>query len=107
MKVLRESTEVTGRRVTFEYLLLDGINDSEEQAGKLASMVSRMLANVNLIPYNSVIGKKYRRPSRERVTAFRRILEEAGIETTERFERGHAISAACGQLRNVKAGAGR
>lgn len=97
--VLKHYTEVTGRRITFEYLLLDQVNDSPAHAKQLVGLISGMLANVNLIAYNEVIGKSYRRPARERVEAFRRVLEDAGIETTERFERGHAISAACGQLR--------
>lgn len=95
----KDYANATGRRVTYEYLLLAGVNDSPEHAHKLAGLLSHSLSNVNLIPYNQVMGKDFRRPSPAVIREFRSILEEAGIETTQRFERGHAASAACGQLR--------
>jgi 23S rRNA (adenine2503-C2)-methyltransferase len=91
--------QFTGRRVTYEYILLAGVNDSREHAGQLAKLLSGSLCNVNLIPYNAVCGKEFKRPSAAAVTAFRSVIEQAGIEVTQRFERGHALSAACGQLR--------
>jgi 23S rRNA (adenine2503-C2)-methyltransferase len=92
---------VTRRRMTFEYLLLEGINDSPAQARDLARRIRGILGNVNLIPYNHVEGRgKFRRPSRERIEAFRAALEESGIRTTERMRRGNPVSAACGQLRH-------
>jgi 23S rRNA (adenine2503-C2)-methyltransferase len=95
----REHIAATGRRVTFAYALLEGVNDSEEQARRLALRVRGMQAHVNLIPYNPTAGVGLRRPSRERVRAFQRVLQEAGVNATVRVERGQEIAAACGQLR--------
>lgn len=89
----------TKRRVTFEYLLLAGVNDSPAQAMKLAKLLHGTLCHVNLIPYNEVADKEFRRPSRSAVAAFKSVLERDGIEVTQRVERGHAVAAACGQLR--------
>ena len=95
----REYIERRGRRVTFAYALLDGVNDSVEQARALAARVRGMQAHVNLIPYNPTAGEGLRRPSRERVRAFQRELQSAGANATVRVERGVEIAAACGQLR--------
>lgn len=95
----RDYADATGRRVTYEYLLLAGINDSPAHAMKLLGLLKGSLANVNLIPYNEVRDKPYKRPTRAAINAFREIIEESGVEVTERFERGHTLSAACGQLR--------
>lgn len=96
----------TGRNLTFEYLLLGGINDSPEQARELASLLKkrRLPGNVNLIPFNYVeTPEGYKRPERESIQRFREELENAGRPTTQRMTRGHSISAACGQLkRNVQ-----
>lgn len=91
--------DMTHRRVTFEYLLLGGVNDSLPLAGELASLLRGILCNVNLIPYNPVEGISRSRPSPGRAKAFRSVLEQGGITVTQRLERGHALSAACGQLR--------
>jgi 23S rRNA (adenine2503-C2)-methyltransferase len=99
MRSCREYANQTKRRITFEYLLLAGINDSPEQGVELAKLLRHTLCNVNLIPFNEVEGLPYRRPSREAIKAFRQSLEENGVEVTQRMERGHSISAACGQLR--------
>lgn len=99
MRACREYADRTRRRITFEYLLLAGVNDSPDQAQELARMVKGTLGHVNLIPYNEVLGKEFRRPSKAAVAAFRSVLESEGIEVTQRLERGHAVSAACGQLR--------
>ena len=95
----REYIATTGRRVTFAYALLDGVNDSEDQARLLASKIRGIQAHVNLIPYNPTAGPGLRRPSRDRVRAFQHVLQEAGINATVRVERGVEIAAACGQLR--------
>jgi len=95
----KEYAEATGRRVTFEYLLLAEVNDTPAHAEKLAVLLKDSLSNVNLIPYNEVAGKGYKRPSATVVNAFRKVLEDNGIEVTQRYERGHSIAAACGQLR--------
>lgn len=99
MAACRDYAGSTKRRVTFEYLLLAGVNDSTEHAHRLAALLRRTLCNVNLIPYNQVRGSKYQRPSRQAISAFRAVLEREGIDVTQRMERGHAVSAACGQLR--------
>lgn len=89
----------TGRRVTFEYILLKGVNDNPEQARQLASLMKGFPAAVNLIPYNPTdVGQSYQRPDSERVRSFRAILEAAGVTVTQRKERGQEIAAACGQL---------
>ncbi len=99
MKACRDYADRTKRRITFECLLLAGINDYPSQARELAQLLRGTLCHVNLIPYNKVIGKDFARPSKQAVQAFRSILEQEGIEVTQRLERGHAISGACGQLR--------
>ncbi|MGQ9486137.1 MAG: 23S rRNA (adenine(2503)-C(2))-methyltransferase RlmN [Armatimonadota bacterium] len=93
-------TEVTGRKVTFEYLLLRRVNDEPHHARALARLVKGMVCNVNLIPFNQVeTPDGFIRPEPERVARFRQILEEEGIAVTQRVEKGHDISAACGQLK--------
>lgn len=99
IQTCRQYADFTKRRITFEYLLLAGINDSPAQAAALAKLLRRTLCNVNLIPFNEVVGIPYKRPSRASIAAFRAVLTEAGIEVTQRAERGHSIAAACGQLR--------
>lgn len=93
-------TEVTGRKVTFEYLLLRRVNDEPQHARALARLAKGMVCNVNLIPFNQVeTPDGFIRSEPERVARFRQILEEEGIAVTQRVEKGHDISAACGQLK--------
>ena len=87
------------QRLTFEYILIAGVNDSDEQAHLLAKHARRLSAKVNLIPYNTVEGLPWSRPSRNRQENFLSILRAAGIAGTLRREKGHDIEAACGQLR--------
>ncbi len=87
------------QKLTLEYILIDGINDSLEQAAILARHARRLHAKVNLIPYNTVDGLEWKRPSDTRCRAFRDILKNAGVSATLRLEKGHDIDAACGQLR--------
>jgi len=87
------------QRLTFEYILIAGVNDSDEQARLLASHAKRLSAKVNLIPYNTVHGLPWSRPSEDRQEKFLSILRERGIAATLRREKGHDIDAACGQLR--------
>ncbi|MBM4416407.1 MAG: 23S rRNA (adenine(2503)-C(2))-methyltransferase RlmN [Chloroflexi bacterium] len=96
----REYLAATGRRVTYAYALLDGVNDSPEQAAALAQRLRGEHAHVNLVPYNPVAASGLRRPSHARVRAFQRTLQAAGINATVRIERGASIAAACGQLRS-------
>ncbi|MGQ0790710.1 MAG: 23S rRNA (adenine(2503)-C(2))-methyltransferase RlmN [Nitrosopumilaceae archaeon] len=88
----------TGRRVTFEYALIEGINDSPEIATELADLLHGNGSHVNLIPINPT-ASDFQRPSRRNVIEFERILVEAGVNCTVRVEKGSEISAACGQLR--------
>ncbi|MDA1062384.1 MAG: 23S rRNA (adenine(2503)-C(2))-methyltransferase RlmN [Chloroflexi bacterium] len=103
----RAYIERTGRRVSFAYALLEGVNDEREQARRLAGRLRGIRAHVNLIPYNPTAGAGLKRPSLARVRAFQRELQVAGINATVRIERGAEIAAACGQLRtDVAAGRG-
>ena len=98
----REYFAKTRRNLTFEYLLLGGINDHPEQARKMARLLEGIPGNVNLIPFNYVeTPQGFRRPEPERIRAFSAALEQEKRVTTQRMERGHAISAACGQLRRT------
>lgn len=95
----REYARHTKRRITFEYLLISGINDSPRDAQDTAHLLRGLLCNVNLIPYNEVPGLDLHRPDTKAIRAFRSTLHQAGIEVTQRMERGHSVAAACGQLR--------
>jgi len=87
-----------GRRITFEYVLLKGVNDTDEDARRLADLLAGLPAKVNLIPYNENPGLGFGDPGVERVQAFRRILDQRGFAAMVRKNRGRDISAACGQL---------
>ena len=87
------------KRLMFEYILIAGLNDTDEQAHALARLAARLNARINLIPYNTVEGLEWSRPSRHRQESFLRILREHGTFATLRREKGHDIDAACGQLR--------
>jgi len=95
----RAHAERTGRRTSYEYVLLQGVNDSVEQARRLATVVSHHLSHVNLIPMNPIEGSPLAPPSKARAQAFQSVLQGAGISTTIRATRGLDIDAACGQLR--------
>jgi 23S rRNA (adenine2503-C2)-methyltransferase len=87
------------QKLTFEYILISGVNDTAEQARALVPLAADLDAKVNLIPYNSVEGLTWTRPPLERQEAFVRLLRSSGIAATLRREKGHDIDAACGQLR--------
>lgn len=87
------------QRLTFEYILIEGVNDTPEQALALAGHARRLEAKVNLIPYNKVEGLPWERPSIKRQDAFLDILKHHKVAATIRREKGHDIDAACGQLR--------
>jgi len=87
------------KRLMFEYILIAGVNDAEEQAHELAKHARRLSAKVNLIPYNTVEGLEWSRPSRRQQESFLRILRRHEVVATLRREKGHDIDAACGQLR--------
>lgn len=92
-------TEVTKRRITFEYTMIEDVNDSAGNASELAAKLKGMLCHVNLIPANRVEGTGYSHSRRQRMEEFKEVLERSGIETTIRRELGSDINAACGQLR--------
>jgi 23S rRNA (adenine2503-C2)-methyltransferase len=85
--------------VTLEFILIEGVNDSLEQAQKLRDIARDLHAHVNLIPYNTVQGLPWKRPSITRQERFADVLRDARISVTLRREKGHDIDAACGQLR--------
>ncbi len=99
MKAVKYYEQTAGRRVTFEYILLKGINDSTDNARELARLIKGTLAYVNLIPYNPVNEMKYQRSDEKSVHNFMDTLMKLGVNVTVRKEFGTDIDAACGQLR--------
>lgn len=99
LEVCREYINATGRRISFEYAMIDGVNDSDACANELADRLQGMLCHVNLIPVNSVAGKAQKRSSRMRIRAFTALLQKRGITVTVRRTLGADINASCGQLR--------
>ena len=99
---LIDYVEKTGRRITVEYILIHGFNDTPEVAKELAMLLRGIKCNINLIPYNSVIENDYKKPSNNDIMKFKYLLEHSGKKVTVRLERGADIDAACGQLRGKK-----
>lgn len=99
MKAVQYYIEKTGRRVSFEYGLFGGENDTVQHAEELAELIKGMKCHVNLIPVNFVPERNYVRTPREQIFEFEKILKKRGINVTIRREQGHDIDAACGQLR--------
>lgn len=99
LEACREYTVKTGRRVTFEYALIAGINDSLTLAAELGRLLSGMLCHVNLIPANPVPERGVKPPARRQAALFQKILEDMGLAVTVRRSLGTDIDAACGQLR--------
>jgi 23S rRNA (adenine2503-C2)-methyltransferase len=89
------------QRMTFEYVLLDGVNDSAEDARRLARLLRGIRAKINLIPFNDWEGSGFRRPPLPRILAFQGVLLERGITATIRWSKGEDIGAACGQLQEA------
>ena len=98
----RDYVRITGRRVTFEYVLLSGVNDLPENAKELAQKLRGFQTHVNLIPYNPISEVDYQRPKQHRIKEFVNILEEANVAVSVRYSRGLEADAACGQLRASK-----
>lgn len=99
VRSMREYQKTTGRKVTFEYLLIKDVTDTTDQAAELARLTKGFPCVVNLIPFNWVDTEQgFHRPERERVRSFKKALADRGVNVTERVERGHDIAAACGQL---------
>ena len=97
-KTLLNYVEKTGRRVTIEYILIGGMNDSPECAKELVSYLKGLKCNINFIVYNPCEGDDFKRPKKDAVMKFKYIVESAGLKATIRLERGLDIDAACGQL---------
>ncbi len=98
----REYIKKTNRRISFEYTLINGVNDTDEDAKGLIKLLKGMLAHVNLIPVNEVKETGYKASEQGRIRRFQNLLEDAGISATVRREMGADIRAACGQLRYEK-----
>lgn len=90
------------QRMTFEYVLLDNVNDSPEDATRLTRLLRGIRAKVNLIPFNDWPGSRFRRPPLQRIFAFQALLLEHGITATIRWSKGEDIGAACGQLKELQ-----
>ena len=99
MNALREFEAAGGRRITFEYTMIDSVNDAPELAEQLASLIAEFRAHVNLIPYNPIPGPDWKPSPMKRIRRFAEVLASRGIEATVREPRGRDIAAACGQLR--------
>ena len=96
---IKKYIKETNRRVTFEYIMLDGINDSNESAKELAKLLKGINCYVNLIPYNETENIEFTRSKKMQILSFYDILKKNGIEVTIRREFGGKVDAACGQLR--------
>lgn len=102
LSACREYADKTGRRVTFEYAVIDGVNDSAECAEELVSRLKGWLTHVNLIPLNEVEGREFKTAKDSGIQRFRQILEKSGVPATIRRTLGSDIDAACGQLRRKR-----
>ena len=100
IKTIREYISKTTRRVTIEYVMLDGINDNESQAKELIGLFKGMNIYINLIPYNETENIGFKKSNKETIMKFYDILKKGGINVTIRKEFGSNIDAACGQLRS-------
>ncbi len=98
LEAMRGYSRMTKRDITYEYILIAGINDKKEHALELAELLKNDACSVNLIPYNPVEGLNLQRPEGEAVELFKEVLERKGIVTTWRYTKGKDIAAACGQL---------
>lgn len=99
LSVCRKYTQATSRRISFEYAMISGVNDSDECAHELGKKLKGMLCHVNLIPVNSVKERNYKKSSDNRINCFIKILEKYKINVTVRRTLGSDINASCGQLR--------
>ncbi len=102
MEAIKDYIKKTNRRVTFEYSMIEGVNDNEKEAKELLKLTKGMLSHINLIPINKVKGKNYTKSDPDRINKFRTILEQGGVTTTVRRSLGSDIEASCGQLRREK-----
>ncbi len=99
IKACKDYIKTTGRRISFEYAVVENVNDSDENAKELAQLLKGMLCHVNLIPINPVKENSYKKPDRSKIEHFCKLLNDLGINTTIRRTLGQDIDASCGQLR--------
>lgn len=99
MSACRDYQKVTTRRISFEYALMEGVNDSDECAAQLAAVTKGILSHINLIPANPVKENSFKKPDRKRILHFKSLLEQKGLNATVRRTLGADIEASCGQLR--------
>ncbi|MGH7198716.1 MAG: 23S rRNA (adenine(2503)-C(2))-methyltransferase RlmN [Candidatus Omnitrophota bacterium] len=107
VEACKKYVKKTKRAITFEYILIKGVNASEQDARQLAKLLKGMLCKVNLIPYNPIEEFPHEAPTYKEIVGFQQILQEAGVRTTVRFSKGRDIQAACGQLRSVRVAASK
>ena len=101
LEVCKKYAKKTKRAITYEYILVKGVNASDSEANQLARLLKGTLCKVNLIPYNPIDEFPHAAPSYEETVRFQQILQKFGVRTTVRFSKGRDIQAACGQLRSV------
>ena len=107
LKACKEYQAVTTRRISFEYALIDGVNDSDECAAELAKRLKGIMCHVNLIPANPVKENSFKKPDKNKITHFKDLLIKKGVNATVRRKLGADIDASCGQLRKrIKEGEG-
>lgn len=99
IKACKDYISTTTRRISFEYSLISGVNDSEKEADELAKLLKGILAHVNLIPVNKIEERDYHKGNKEQIRKFQQRLQDKGINATVRRELGSDIQASCGQLR--------
>ncbi|MBN2479562.1 MAG: 23S rRNA (adenine(2503)-C(2))-methyltransferase RlmN [Parachlamydiales bacterium] len=98
LKSLQDYFLVTKRDIAFEYILIENVNDDIDHAKKLYELIKNFQCSINLIPYNPIPNLNYKRPSHQRILAFKSFLEKMNLNVTQRYTKGDDISAACGQL---------
>ena len=101
MQACRDFPLPSGKRITFEYVMLDGVNDSDDDARRLIKLIAGIPAKVTLIPFNEWPGAPYKRSSNNRIRKFADIIYKAGYASPIRTPRGEDILAACGQLKSA------
>ncbi len=102
IEACRKYVKKTKRAITFEYILIKGVNAQEKEAKDMVKLLKGMLCKVNLIPYNPIEEFPHEAPTYEEIVRFQQILQRGGVKTTVRFSKGQDIQAACGQLRSVR-----
>ena len=103
IEACKKYVQKTKRAITFEYILIKGVNASTKEAEALGRLLKGMLCKVNLIPYNPIEEFPHEAPNYAEIVAFQKILQKNGVKTTVRFSKGQDIQAACGQLRSIRA----